>query len=355
MLDIVKTLTLLFALLGLLTPGLVLAQEGEEPDSGGSEVTGPVIGEVPGTDIAPTWRHKWWAKTAGGPDRPGPYLYIRARVGLQFFPLGLVGELIAIPQVALKRSESVFFQTTFAGAGLYMRGSPAFFEVGPRFVIRPVEIFQIGVTGLFITHWKSVNGRVPFEARANKTYADRQVHPFEAFPAVTAYVDVSPTLRLRGGPVIVLYGASFAYQHTFLDVADDQLLYDPALDLLIYRREVTLNQQLAVLPEILDGKKTAVRLRIGATWRHRTAFYSKDTSMNVGLIGTFKPGRRPGWPDILFSVMPYVIDTDRVLGPPWAAIAFTWEIEPSLKKRSAVDEAQAALRDLDGIFGARSL
>ncbi len=300
------------------------------------------------------WKHKWWAKTAGGAERPGLYLYVRGRVGLQFFPLGLVGELIAIPQFALKRSDSVFFQTTFAGVGLYLRGSPAFFEIGPRFVIRPIEIFQVGITGLVIGHWKSNNGRVPFDELAKKTYADRQNHPYEAIRATTLYVDVSPVLRLKAGPVIILYGASVAYQATMVDVPDDQLMYDPALDLLIYRRDVTLNQQVAVLPQILDGKDTAVRLRLGATFRHRTAFFSKDTSMNVGFIGTFKPGRRPGWPDILVSVMPYVRDTDRVLGPPWMAVAFTWEIDPSLKKRSSVDSAQAAMRDLDAVFGGRS-
>ena len=275
-------------------------------------------------------------------------------MGLQFFPLGLIGELIAIPQFALKRSDSVFFQTTFAGVGLYMRGSPAFFEIGPRFVIRPIEIFQVGITGLVIGHWKSNNGRVPFDELANKTYADRQNHPYEAIPSATLYVDVSPVLRLKAGPVIILYGATVAYQATMVDVPDDQLMYDPALDLLIYRRDVTLNQQVAVLPQILDGKNTAVRLRLGATFRHRTAFFSKDTSMNVGFIGTFKPGRRPGWPDILVSVMPYIRDTDRVLGPPWMAVAFTWEIDPSLKKRSSVDSAQAAMRDLDAVFGGRS-
>jgi hypothetical protein len=303
----------------------------------------------------PEWTKKWWAKTAGSDQRPGPYLYVRARVGVQFFPLGLVGEVIAMPRFALKRSESVFFNTTFAGVGLYLRGSPAFFEVGPRFVIRPIEIFQVGINGLLIAHWKSVNGRVPFDALANKTYADRQVHPYEGLPAATLYVDVAPTLRLRAGPVLILYGGAIAYQHTFLDVDADQLLYDPALDLLIFKREVTINHQVAVMGEILDGKRTAARLRLGATWRQRVAVRSTDQTMNVGFIGTFKPGRRPGWPDILVSVMPYLRDTDRVGGPPWAAIALTWEVDPSLRKRSSVDSAQAAMESLNGVFGGRSL
>lgn len=286
------------------------------------------------------------AQDTSGPEAPAPWLYLRARVGLQFFPLGVMGEGMVVPQAALHRADSLVFQRTYIGGGAYVRATPSFLDVGPRFSISPIDVFEFHAMGIATLHWPSTNGRVPFDAIARKTYDDRQVHPHADYGTVlTLGVRLSPVLKLKLGPVIAVYGATLNYHHMLLDpsVASDQLIYDPALDLLIHREDWTFEQQAAVLVQVLDGVSTPTRLRLGATVRQRLSIGTGDESLNLGFLGMFKPGRKPAFPDILVVVTPYLRDTDRVLGPPWMFLGVTWEFNPPLKPADAASEVADAL------------
>jgi hypothetical protein len=124
------------------------------------------------------------------------------------------------------------------------------------------------------------------------------------------------------------------------------LLYDAALDLLLNPVDWTFEQQAAVMAEVLDGVKTAARLRLGATVRQRLSIGTRDETLNLGFIGTFKPGRKPFIPEFLVLVLPYLRDTDRVLGGPWAFVGASWEFNPSLKPKDAASEVAAVVLGL---------
>ncbi|MCO4772104.1 MAG: hypothetical protein KDA24_18875 [Deltaproteobacteria bacterium] len=295
---------------------------------------------------------------ASAPDYDKGWLHIWGRVGAQVFPLGVQGSLVVEPRVALHRSKSVLFQTTFAGAGLYLRATPAFLEVGPQISLKPIEIFELNVAGKYVLHFPGKNARVRFDDYSGKSYADRNARTDVTAATSSLYFGVSPVLKLKGGPVIVVYGGTFGYHHTMVDDADDQLLYDAGLDLLFYKREWTISHQAVVMAEILDGKKTPTLLRVGATIRQRAALRAKDQTVNLGLIATFKPGRKAGFPEILFLVMPYLRDQSggRVLGPPWIALALTWTVDPGFKTKgsqSAVLQTQRAMGQMNSIMPMR--
>lgn len=286
------------------------------------------------------------AQDTSGPQAPAPWLHLRARAGFQFFPIGVMAEGMAVPSAALHRADSLVFQRTYIGMGAYLRATPSFLDIGPRFSVSPIDIFEFHAMGILTVHWPSANGRVPFDTIASKTYDDRQVHPHEDYGVVlTVGTRLSPVLKLKLGPVIAVYGATLSYHHLLLDpsVAADQLIYDPALDLLIQRRSWTFEQQAALLVQLLDGESTKARLRLGATVRQRLAIESGDESLNLGFIGMFKPGRAPVFPDLLLVVTPYLRDTDRVMGPPWMFVGATWEFNPPLKRADAASEVAAAL------------
>ncbi len=277
-----------------------------------------------------------------GPERPDPWVFIKARVGVQFFPLGVMGEVSAVPQTALARKDSLVLKRTYVGGGGYLRITPSFLDVGPRFSIRPVDLFEFHATGVATLHYPTVNGRVPFDVIAARSYDARQVHPHENLGAAfTLGVRLSPVLKLQLGPVIAVYGATFNYHHMFLDVADDQLIYDAALDLLLHKSDWTIEHQAALMAEVLDGDKTAVRLRLGGTVRQRLSLGTLDETLNAGFIGMVKPGRKKGWPEVLVVVMPYIRDTDRVLGGPWMFLGVTWEFQERIG--GAADEVAQAL------------
>jgi len=299
---------------------------------------------------------------AAGAMAAAPYdktwLHIWGRLGAAVFPLGVQGTVVLEPRVALHRSESVLFQSTFFGGGLYFRVTPAFLEYGPQISIKPIEIFELNVVGKHTWHYASKNGRVRFDDYSGKSYADRGARPDSPAAASTLYFGVSPVLKLKAGPLIVVYGGSLAYHHILVDDDDDQLFYDAALDLLLFKREWTISHQAVVMAEVLDGEKTAARFRIGATIRQRAALRAKDQTVNLGLITTFKPGRKAGFPEILFLVMPYLRDASggRVLGPPWIALALTWTVDPPFARKgtqTAVHQTQRAMGQMNSLLPGR--
>jgi|GEM_PF-1327896 len=330
----------LFVLLVVLGPSNAFAFEGDSDDPSSDDTPAESESAVEG-GTEPTPYDKHW-------------FHLWGRVGAAAFPLGVQGTIVAEPRVALHRSESVLFQSTFAGAGVYFRVTPAFLEVGPQISVKPIEIFELNVVGKYTAHFASKNGRVRFDDYAGKSYADRDARLDSPAAASTLYFGISPVLKLKAGPLIVVYGGAIAYHHTLVDDADDQLLYDAALDLLIYKREWTISHQAVVMAEVLDGEKTASRLRIGASIRQRAALRAKDQTVNLGLITTFKPGRNAAFPEILFLLMPYLRDASggRVLGPPWIALALTWTIDPPFSKtgkQTAVQQTQRAMGQMNSL------
>ena len=265
------------------------------------------------------------------PPAPAPYFHFTPTIGVQAFPLGVA--FYGAPQLrmSLYRSESPLFRTTHLGIGPWFRVTPAFMEIGPRLDFAPLEILSVSVTARYVRNWTgSAGSRIPVSALTDKRYATRDAAVDTAVPGSAFELVVSPTLRLRGGPVIVVYNLTWTFSKLFFDDgATPGPVYDSVLDLYINATEFSIVQQAVVLIEALDGVKVKPVLRLGATVRHRRARTTGDRSVNVGFIGMVKPVPHFAAPNIILQILPYVLDETggRVLWAPHIQIGLQWTLE----------------------------
>lgn len=262
---------------------------------------------------------------------PAPYFHFSPVLGAQAFPLGVA--VYGTPQLrmSLYRSESKLFQTTHFGAGAWFRVTPAFVEVGPRIDFTPVEILTLSVTARYVGSWTgSAGSRIPVSELTNKRYSTRKEEVDHAVPTSAFELILSPTVRLKGGPIVVLYNFSWTLTQLFFEAGDTpQTVYDSGIDLYIEPNDRIISQQAVVMGEVLDGVKVKPVLRLGGTVRHRRARNTGDRTVNVGFIGTIKPVPHVAAPDIILQVLAYVLDEsgERVLWAPNIALGFRWTFE----------------------------
>ena len=262
---------------------------------------------------------------------PAPYFHFTPTIGAQAFPLGF--GVYGTPQLrmSLYRSDSPLFQTTHIGVGAWWRITPAFVEIGPRIDFTPLEVLSFSATFRYVESWTgSAGSHLPAAGLTNKRYATRSDAQDTALPTGAFEVILSPTVRLKGGPVIVVYNLQWTFTRLFFrDGQTPVTVYDGGLDLYIAPVERSIVQQAVVLIEALDGVKTKPVVRLGATVRHRKARVSQDRNVNVGFIGMVKPVPHVAMPNIILQVLPYVLDEsgDRVLWAPNIQIGLQWTLE----------------------------
>jgi hypothetical protein len=265
-----------------------------------------------------------------------PYLWVKPAAALAYGPLGLIGDVKIQARTPLHRSDSIVFQNTYAGIGGRAAITPAFVDVGPRFSLAPIDVFdvdvQLGVRGV----WPSSSGLIPFTQLSGTLDSQRDARKKDARAGQLLYASVNPTFKIKVGPLVAFTSADFAFIHNIDELATPYV-YEAYSDMLIARDDVVLTSYTGILGEILDGKKTAVLLRAGALLRHRQAFVSKDISTAVGGAVTVKPGRKPGWPTVLLGVLGYVRDVDRALKAPNIQLQVSWEMQKPFAPKGAPD------------------
>lgn len=273
---------------------------------------------------APSWGSA--PEPAGSPDRPAPWLWFREQFALGGWPSLVQSETRLQGRAALHRADSAIFRATYAGAGGVLAVSPAFVRVGPRLSIQPVDFFELEVQGDWALVFPMSSGLLPYDVTSGKLNSQRDERKDEAVLGQMWSVTVSPTLKLKAGPVIVLANVQFIWAWVIdPDPERSAYVYDAARDLAIERRETMVQGQYALLGEILPGGDRPL-LRAGAVARHRVAFGSGDRSLVVGGMVMVKPSPRPAWPTLILQVLPYVIDADRVGSVPQVVLAGQWEV-----------------------------
>ncbi len=265
---------------------------------------------------------------------PGPYLWVMPSFAVQYAPLGLFGDAKVQARTPLHRSESIVFQSTYAGIGGRLALTPAFVDVGPRFSFAPIDVFDVDVQLSWVGLWPSSSGLLPFDRLEGKLDGQRRARQDQAVAGHELYASVVPTFKLKLGPVIAFTQADFSFIHVFRpESLDSPYVYEAYRDILIAWDDVVLTSQTGLLGEILDGEQTAVQLRAGALLRHRQAFVSGDVATAVGGVVTLRPGRKEGWPTILLAVLGYVREADRAFGPPNIQLRLSWDVERPIPVR----------------------
>ncbi len=290
-------------------------------------------------------------KTYGPPpvDPTAPWLWVYGAIGGGAFNLGLMGKARVQIRGAMLRNDSVLFQTTYAGAGLEVGITPAFVQFGPRFSIAPIEIFDFDAHFSWMHIWKSSSGMLPFEGLTGTLEKDREAIEHLAIPGHRFEASLSPTLKLKVGPVIGLWNSEWAFiHHIKSDAQTSTYVYEPLRDLVINWDEMIVTNLAAILIEVADGTGPkggpGPVLRFGPVMRDKQTLVSRDMATVLGGAVSLKPGPKRGWPDVFVAVMGYVRDNDRFLKAPQIQLQISWKLEKSLKKKDPAREVVAALR-----------
>ncbi len=261
-------------------------------------------------------------------DGSGPWLWMKPSLAVAYGPLGLLGDLKVQLRGPMHRSDSIVFQNTYAGVGGRLAVTPAFVDVGPRFSLAPIDIFDVDVQLSYVAVWQSSSGMLQYHQLFGTLDSQRNTRKGEATAGHLLYGSVTPTFKIKVGPVIAFSSADFAFIWAFPNAdSTSPYIYDAYRDMVITRRDIVLTSYTGVLAEILDGESTAVKLRAGALLRHRQAFVSGDVSTALGGAVTIKPGRKEGWPTVLVAVLGYLRDADRAFAAPNIQVQASWEFE----------------------------
>lgn len=243
----------------------------------------------------------------------GTHLWTRQAVGASGWPAGAISDTRVQLRAPLHRSESIVFQDTFVGAGARVAATPVFVAVGPRVSVAPIDIFDLDLQASYVTYYGGRGiGLLPMEATEGKLETERA-----DLPAVTGgawQLSAAPTLKLKLGPIIAFDAWTFGWTRLLPGQPHPStFVYEPFTDLVVAWEEVTVEQQGAVIAEVVPDEGGAF-LWVGATARDRLALTSKDRSTAVGLVIRGRPARGRAVPNLVGQALFYVNDADRGLG-----------------------------------------
>jgi hypothetical protein len=273
----------------------------------------------------------WLALSAEAADTPS--LWARQMVGGGGWPSGLITDTRAQVRAPLYRSDSIVFQETFAGAGARIAASPAFFEVGPRLSIAPIDVFDVDVQASWHQYFDNDYGVRPMKGLTGTKEEDREASEYDAFGTTALSLTVAPTLKAKVGPIVAF--DSWTIQGFALNdppELEHGLVYHPFWDLVIEPTDVILEHQAAALVTVLPGDDGPL-LWVGPTFRDRWAQRSHDHSMVLGAFVRARPGREDqrAIPNVMLMVLPYLVDADLAGGPPNVQLAAIWSVDRPLR------------------------
>lgn len=257
----------------------------------------------------------------------GPSVWVRQSLAVAGWPSGALSNTIAEARVPLHRSESVLFQSTYAGLGAQVMVSPAFVTVGPRLSLAPVDVFDLNLKAAHGWYFGNGLGLMPFDTLGGTLESDRDARRDEAIGSRMWVFSAEPTLKAKLGPLV-------AFDAWTVDVlrierpagVDAPYTYEPYRDLVVAWDDVALEHHAGLLYEVLPGGERPM-LRLGPTFRDRFTTTSKDRSAALGLLVAAKPAPHPAVPTLVGFATWYILDEDREGPIPFLAAQARWELD----------------------------
>ncbi|MCO4746399.1 MAG: hypothetical protein KC912_16500 [Proteobacteria bacterium] len=259
----------------------------------------------------------------------GVHIWAQQRVAVAGWPQGAMSDTRVQVRAPMHRSKSVLFQDTYAGAGMRAAVTPAFTAVGPRLSIAPLDIFDLDVQASYIRYYGGKGiGLIAFPETAHKLESDREGRASTKGDALQ--VTAAPTLKLKLGPIIAFDSWTFGYTSIAPGQAhDEEMVYEPYSDLVVEWNDITIEQQGAVIYEIVPDEGAAF-FWAGVTARDRLAVRSQDRSTTAGLVLRGRPAKGKAMPTITGQALMYLNDADRVGMAPSLALLADWKLAKAL-------------------------
>ncbi len=281
-----------------------------------------------------------------GADKPG--LYIGETVAVTGWPTGAFADTTVQAQTPVWRSDSVLFQDSFLGGGMRMGVSPAFVEVGPSILFKPIAIMDLKVEATHTSYFIERFGLLGYEQPGGElsklqkaAFDDGDRFTGESWTAL-----VQPTFYIQVGPIVGMSSWTYSWIRVKRPAAEpDPYVFEVYRGIVMEWEDLVIQHFSAVLYQALDGKDRHM-LRFGVLTRGKWAKRSPDQSLTLGGVIMAKPGIKPSVPTLVGIIAPYVQDTDYIgKGPvfgflstdyvgrgPWVAVVSTWDIDVPFKR-----------------------
>lgn len=260
-------------------------------------------------------------------DQPG--VYYRQQIGFGGWPTGLMEESRVQWRAPLARKDgSLMLNDTYAGAGVLVRASPAFVEVGPRLSVQPVDIFELELQFSRLQFFSKEYALMGFTEARGKLGSERTARAEDGDGVVGGgwSFTASPTIKLKVGPIIAF--DSWTVSVFRIDqVAPEPYTYEPWNDLVMAWEDETFEHGAAVLYTAVDSEDDGFTFWIGPWFRDRFTARGPDRSTTLGPAIITHPGRGRFVPTILGRSMFYLIDGDRVGAVPNLQAALIWSFD----------------------------
>ncbi|TNE90438.1 MAG: hypothetical protein EP330_08055 [Deltaproteobacteria bacterium] len=259
----------------------------------------------------------------------GTHLWARQAVAVAGWPAGAISDTRVQVRAPMYRSDSIVFQDTYMGAGARIAATPAFSEVGPRLSIAPIDVFDMDLQASYIRYYGGTGiGLLPMTATEGKLESERA--DIASVKGDAIRLSAIPTFKIKVGPIIAFDSWTISYTQIAPEKEHTKdLVYEPFNDLVTQWTDITLEQQGAVIYEVIPDEG-GVFFWAGATARDRLAVGSKDRSTTAGLVLRARPAKGKGVPTLTGQALMYLNDADRVGHVPSLALLADWQLRKSL-------------------------
>jgi hypothetical protein len=256
----------------------------------------------------------------------GPSLWVREFAAVAAQPTGVMAEVTAELRAPVLRYGGVAFNGTFVGAGVRIGVTPVHVDTALRLDLQPIDILPITIEAFRSTYWESPWGLTPADRVADQRTADRAPY-FEAdrdFSGTALGLTVSPTVQIRLGPIAAFTNPALTWLSIRPTVAPEPWVFEPYRGMVLAPEDRVLEHTSAVLWERSTGDDEPI-FRFGPALRGKASRGTGDTTLNLGGVLQWRPGREAHDPTLLVLVAPYLRDPD-FLGPmPMMAAVLTVE------------------------------
>lgn len=255
-----------------------------------------------------------------------PHLWVREYTGIALRPSGVIVDVATEARVPVMRFGGAIFNDTFAGAGARLAVSPAHLDLAARASFKPMDILPITVEGVYTSYWESPWGVYGRDEVPGQLGPDRRP-AYEADIDYAAYalaLSVSPTLQLKVGPVAAFTNVAMTWLRVRPAPAANPYVWEPYRGMVVAPDDRIIEHTSALLFDPFDGNDTPI-FRIGAVLRGRTGHQTGDTTVMLGGITQWRPGRNAHDADFTLLVAPYLQDPDFRIGSPYFALLVSFQ------------------------------
>ena len=253
-----------------------------------------------------------------------PHLWVREFGAITVQPVGVIADVAVEARAPILRLGGLAFNTTFIGGGARIAASPAHLDTVARVTVQAIDLLPVTVEGFVSTYWDSPWGMVPMDQVPGQKMVDRQplYDANKDFTGNAFGFSIKPTFQFKVGRFAAWTNVNFTWMKIQPRGGTEKWVYEPYRGLVVDYEDMIIDHTSGAIWEFSDGVGRHL-LRIGPAVTGKTVRNTGDTTLMIGAMGQWRPGKNDVDPTVLLLIAPYLQDPD-FLGPvPYVALAIS--------------------------------